>query len=510
MLGRNASYYFLFIAAITFVIFEQAIISTNAKKGNQFEYTDWTQALSPKQRSSLSFSLKSTSMSRKTWFSQYSRQIKNTNNPDEDEDESKSQALPKNNPSTSSPETAEISVQEGREPLTVDTRSTKPKYFSGQYEYEVSPSNSPINIPKDEVPITASAEIIAEVESDSNTNNSTVIMERMVPVTKTVFLIRHAQSDENRRLASLTNTFKGLARFKLPQKSDVVASCELLNVPAQIDSDVSPEGKAQIDALGKQIEKDNFVQKMGIQLVAHSPLKRARQTSHGMLKCVTPSSKPGVTLEEDYSAHGEKAASVGRVVELPVLSERTPLEWLPVNHDAFTKRISEFETWLGDQPEDVIAIVGHSQYFKSMLGLPKKFKNVDVWSLQFDSSVKKTHDDVKEEINTKERIERSKKLKKKLDGVLNAGSGHGSEDVSSDCGSTDGNDEAIDGDEDRAASVEKTGTRNNHDSEVFETANEIYEIDGVRVDDLDLPRGWRDLKRHYTYDPSMSLEDEKE
>ena len=34
----------------------------------------------------------------------------------------------------------------------------------------------------------------------------------------------------------------------------------------------------------------------------------------------------------------------------------------------------------------------------------------------------------------------------------------------------------------------------------------FYEIDGVRVDDLELPRGWRDLKRHYTYDPSMPSE----
>ena len=41
---------------------------------------------------------------------------------------------------------------------------------------------------------------------------------------------------------------------------------------------------------------------------------------------------------------------------------------------------------------------------------------------------------------------------------------------------------------------------------LFNTANEFYEIDGVRVDDLELPRGWRDLKRHYMYDPSMPSE----
>ena len=383
----------------------------------------------------------------------------------------------------------------------------KPKYFSGQYEYEVSPTSSPIvnNCPesdsdsdsdhqqtiqeKDGKPQSVSNTLIA---SSTASNINIVIMERMVPVTKTVFLIRHAQSDENRRLASLTTTLKSITKLKLPKKTDVLASVELLNVPAQLDSDVSPEGKAQIDALGRQIEKDNFIQKMGIQLVAHSPLKRARQTSEGMLQCVTKSLS--ATVEEDSSALGKKHEAVERVVELPVLNERTPAEWLPVNHDAFTKRITEFEKWLGEQPEDVIAIVGHSQYFKSMLGLPKKFKNVDVWSLQFDWTVQKSHADVKMEINTKEREERGKKLKKKIDNALNAGSGHGS----------DNGDGGADSDHDSSNHGESNANANtNEDSEVFETANEIYEIDNVRVDDLELPRGWRDLKRHYTFDPSM-------
>ena len=63
---------------------------------------------------------------------------------------------------------------------------------------------------------------------------------------------------------------------------------------------------------------------MGIQLVAHSPLKRARQTSEGMLGCVTE--RPDITTEEDSSAKGMKADTVKRVVEMPFLSERTPLE----------------------------------------------------------------------------------------------------------------------------------------------------------------------------------------
>jgi hypothetical protein len=38
---------------------------------------------------------------------------------------------------------------------------------------------------------------------------------------------------------------------------------------------------------------------------------------------------------------------------------------------------------------------------------------------------------------------------------------------------------------------------------VFESDREVYEIDGVRVDDIKLPRGWRDLKRHYTWEEGL-------
>ena len=79
--------------------------------------------------------------------------------------------------------------------------------------------------------------------------------------------------------------------------------------------------------------------------------------------------------------------SVSRIVELPELAERTPLEWLPVNHDAFTNRIAYFEKWLAEQPETTIAVVGHSHYFQCMLGLDYKFRNCDVWRVTYDSSV---------------------------------------------------------------------------------------------------------------------------
>jgi len=216
---------------------------------------------------------------------------------------------------------------------------------------------------------------------------------------KTVYLIRHAESDENRRLHSLSRILQGCTSLTPPTKSDVVASMELLNVQAQIDSDVSEIGRRQINQLGLQLEKSNFVEDKGIQLVVHSPLKRARQTSEGMLGCVTPN--PGATT--DSSAEGAKASSVSRVIELDILKERTPLEWLPTHHDAFRQRIASFEEWLGNQPEDVIAVVGHSQYFKSMLNLSYKFGNCDVWELRFEYSASKIDENNEGNVNQIER-----------------------------------------------------------------------------------------------------------
>jgi broad specificity phosphatase PhoE len=188
---------------------------------------------------------------------------------------------------------------------------------------------------------------------------------------KTVFLIRHAESEENRRLSSLGRCFKTLGKFSLPSKSDIYASTELLNVMAQIDSNVSQVGAEQIADMAAKLKEANFLKESGVQLVAHSPLLRAQETSEGMLGC---------------RADKAKAETVGRVVELDLLIEKTPQEWTPLYFSTFKQRIANFENWLGEQAEDNIAIVGHSQFFKAMLGLDFKFGNCDVWQVMFDLS----------------------------------------------------------------------------------------------------------------------------
>ena len=134
-----------------------------------------------------------------------------------------------------------------------------------------------------------------------------------------------------------------------------MVSLELLNIQEQIDSNVSPVGETQANQLGDAIVRDKFVEKMGIQLVAHSPLKRARQTSFGMLGCVTL-----IIMLVRTTIHQRRGKRNQRSIESSNFKERTPMEWLPLNHDAFAER---------------------------MLGLLKKIKNCDVWSLQFDNSI---------------------------------------------------------------------------------------------------------------------------
>jgi len=205
--------------------------------------------------------------------------------------------------------------------------------------------------------------------------------------TKTVYLIRHAESEENRRIASLGRCFTRLGKFSLPSSSDIYASTELLNVMAQVDSSVSVVGIRQIADMGEKLRAADFVKLAGIQLVAHSPLLRAQETSQGVLGC---------------RADVIKAETVGRVVELNLLSEKTPQEWTPMYFSSFKQRIASFEEWLGQQEEEKIAIVGHSQYFKAMLGLNFKFGNCDVWEIKFNLSKRGIVEPVTEEKKVEE------------------------------------------------------------------------------------------------------------
>ena len=92
-----------------------------------------------------------------------------------------------------------------------------------------------------------------------------------------------------------------------------MVSLELINIQEQIDSNVSPVGETQANQLGDAIAHYKFVEKMGIQLVAHSPLKWCSTDKFGYVGLCHPHNY--VSTNDDPSAEGKKAPN-GRLSRL--------------------------------------------------------------------------------------------------------------------------------------------------------------------------------------------------
>jgi len=209
---------------------------------------------------------------------------------------------------------------------------------------------------------------------------------------KTVYLIRHAESEENRRLASLGTVLTDVSRFRVPRSTDVWASFHLLNVPAQVDSSVSVVGKAQIDNVAQKLQAADFLKTHRVTTVLHSPLQRARETCQGLLQCRAFSAATATDDDDDVATKLSNSPSndngIIRIESLDILKEKTPAEWLPGNAGSLRRRLDAFEDYLAALPEgeSVICVVGHSQYFKSMLNLSYKFRNCVVYKVEFDAT----------------------------------------------------------------------------------------------------------------------------
>lgn len=222
---------------------------------------------------------------------------------------------------------------------------------------------------------------------------------------KTVYLIRHAHSLENQRISSMFSCFGDLSRFSMPKKEDVGASLELLKL--EHDAPLSDHGLKQCELMKALLRENSFVENSKIELVVHSPLQRAKQTCEELVGCsseetLDPPIKNGKSISESFRQSFAASATtttttattkteekpypkpIQRVVGLCLLEEKHQLEWVPGNTAGFEKRVVEFQQWLGQQPESVVCVVGHSQYFKRMLELPFKFDNTDVYKVSFD------------------------------------------------------------------------------------------------------------------------------
>lgn len=160
---------------------------------------------------------------------------------------------------------------------------------------------------------------------------------------KTIYLVRHAQSEQN------------VATHRLHSEGDLTAAATIINLG--YDAPVSDEGRKQLDLARQKLE--TFANSRSITLVAHSPLQRAVATAHAIFQ-----------------------GRVDTMVIRPEMHERTVSEWaMPFLMD---RRIDELRKWISSRDEPVIALVGHGQFFKRCLGLSRVMENVEVVQCSFN------------------------------------------------------------------------------------------------------------------------------
>mmetsp|Transcript_10934 Transcript_10934/g.26819 ORF Transcript_10934/g.26819 Transcript_10934/m.26819 type:complete len:274 (+) Transcript_10934:244-1065(+) len=182
-------------------------------------------------------------------------------------------------------------------------------------------------------------------------------------VKKRVLLVRHAESEENVQVRAAQDVFSSLSGFRLPKASDFGKMMKLLRL--QHDADLSENGRAMVVDARKDLEDKKWLSgPLKPDLVLHSPLKRAVQTYEGMIQPLIQKETPVICSD--------------------LLVEKQVSEYAYAQ-SAFRKRIQRFEQYLDTRPEETILIVGHSQFFRSMLGEAssvRKFKNCDLWEFQ--------------------------------------------------------------------------------------------------------------------------------
>jgi broad specificity phosphatase PhoE len=152
--------------------------------------------------------------------------------------------------------------------------------------------------------------------------------------------VRHAESTENVKIGEFKTGWDRLSSLEgLPSASEMWAGMRLLEFDT--DSELSALGKRQLDDQCARMAESSFIKTAGIELVVHSPLRRARETCDAVFGSITS---------------GEGA--------VPKLVNHDLRECKPMEHmytAPFQARIDRFAQWLAMRDETTIALVGHGE-----------------------------------------------------------------------------------------------------------------------------------------------------
>lgn len=200
---------------------------------------------------------------------------------------------------------------------------------------------------------------------------------------KTIYLIRHAETEENVRMKGFHDIGKALQKGKLPSSSQLKLGSQFvgMTLSGSHNSKLSARGKQQVLQLQSILQEDSHDIAKSLDMIVHSPLQRAKETCYGIFKLTTTSA----TVDTDDNDSSPPKNKVPPVVEVASLQEVTQWELKTQGKRPVRKRIKAFGEWLEGLDDDVstIAVVGHSEYFMIMLGMEEKFKNCDVWKATY-------------------------------------------------------------------------------------------------------------------------------
>ena len=105
---------------------------------------------------------------------------------------------------------------------------------------------------------------------------------------KTIFLIRHAESENNVAKREVFDAWKNLKSFKsLPTRRQLYCASTLVWIP--MNTDLSDRGESMVLALRNKLQSNDFLANHRIELILHSHLTRAKRTCEGIFPALSTS-----------------------------------------------------------------------------------------------------------------------------------------------------------------------------------------------------------------------------
>jgi phosphohistidine phosphatase SixA len=125
-----------------------------------------------------------------------------------------------------------------------------------------------------------------------------------------------------------------------------------------IDPALSLLGRKQVQDMTLQLQQSKFINLFNPDVLICSPLQRAVDTC--------------------------SAIHISNAVATITRHDLIEPSWYEcIVRKTFETRIRKFESWLKETPYQRIVIVGHSQYFKSMIKSKEYMRNCDVWQIDY-------------------------------------------------------------------------------------------------------------------------------